>query len=117
MLKSKRLVHVSTKVKNSLRDSDRNWLEFLAVIDAAFLSGSNPSDEERTKCTNAVKKAEELFINIANEDGVRDRSGLLALLELEKRARHYGVSSGAWLASFEVSYDLINTKTLVGYFT
>ena len=46
-----------------------------------------------------MKKAEELFTNVANEDGARDRSGLLALLELEKRARHCGVSSGAWLAS------------------
>ncbi|KAF8350644.1 actin cytoskeleton organization protein [Amanita rubescens] len=81
------------RAESMILKNDRNWLEFLAVIDASFSPGSNPSNEERTKCTNAVKKAEELFTNVANEDGARDRSGLLALLELEKRARHYGVSS------------------------
>lgn len=29
------------------------------------------------------------------KDGLKDRSGLLALLELEKRSRVYGLSSGA----------------------
>ena len=42
-----------------------------------------------------MRKTEELFTNIALEDGSRDRSGLLALLELEKRARQYRVSNGA----------------------
>jgi N-terminal acetyltransferase B complex non-catalytic subunit len=85
------------------RDSDRNWLEFLAVLDATFsyfAPGSNPSDEEKSNCSNAMKKAEELFIKVSEEDGNKDRSGLLALLELEKRARDYGVSSGWYLHSF-----------------
>jgi N-terminal acetyltransferase B complex non-catalytic subunit len=79
-----------------ISEKDRNWLEFLAVLDATFsffVPGSNPSDEEKSNCLNAVAKAQELFTKVAEEDGNRDRSGQLALLELEKRARDYGVSS------------------------
>ena len=57
----------------------------MAVLDAA-LTGSDPSA--------GAEKARELFEKIASEDGDKDRSGLLALLELERREREVGASSG-----------------------
>jgi N-terminal acetyltransferase B complex non-catalytic subunit len=57
----------------------------LAVLDATF-TGSDSSAK--------VEKARELFEKVASEDGDKDRSGLLALLELERREREVGASSG-----------------------
>lgn len=65
--------------------SDRNWLEFLAVLDATF-TGSDVASN--------VKKSAELFEKVAAQDGPKDRTGLLALLDLENRARDAGVSAG-----------------------
>lgn len=74
---------------------DRNWLEFLAVLDAAFadVAGQEADEAQKAACVEAVAKARELFSQVAEEDGGKDRAGLLALLELEKRARAHGVSS------------------------
>ncbi|EPQ58725.1 hypothetical protein GLOTRDRAFT_13884, partial [Gloeophyllum trabeum ATCC 11539] len=71
---------------------DRNWLEFLSVLDATFSSvtSSSPVDEDsRAECLERITQARELFNRVAEEDGVKDRSGLLALIELEKRSRHH----------------------------
>ncbi|KAF5315874.1 hypothetical protein D9611_004760 [Ephemerocybe angulata] len=70
--------------KRIVEKSDRNWLEFLSVLDATF-TGSDISA--------SVQKSRELFEQVATKDGSRDRSGLLALLELERRAKEAGVSS------------------------
>ncbi|KAF9792094.1 actin cytoskeleton organization protein [Thelephora terrestris] len=63
---------------------DRNWLEFLAVLDATF------SMEE--SAVERVEEARKFFSEIAELDGRKDRSGPLALLELEKRARERSIS-------------------------
>lgn len=77
-------------------EKDRNWLEFLSVVDAAFHDlGSSPtsaSDEVKTTCAESIAAARELFNQVAEEDGTRDRTGRLALLELEKRAWASGLS-------------------------
>ncbi|KAJ3517170.1 hypothetical protein NLJ89_g669 [Agrocybe chaxingu] len=75
-----------------LENKGRNWLEFLAVIDATLPSqpfevGSSASEEK-------IKHAEELFTKVAEIDGLKDRSGFLALIELEKRSRIHGLSKG-----------------------
>lgn len=79
--------------------SDRNWLEFLSVLDATFSSvslpdGSQPSESAKTECLESISKSRELFVRLSEQDGHNDRSALLALLELEKRARFHGLSTG-----------------------
>lgn len=79
---------------------DRNWLEFLAVLDATFdCLVISPTDvapttleDAKKECATRVQETRVLFTRVAEEDGSKDRSGLLALLELEKRARDHGVS-------------------------
>jgi len=81
---------------------DRNWLEFLAVLDATFdFLVISPTDVAPTilegakkECATKVQETRALFTRVVEEDGCKDRSGLLALLELEKRARDHGVSEG-----------------------
>ncbi|KAI0035924.1 N-acetyltransferase B complex non catalytic subunit-domain-containing protein [Vararia minispora EC-137] len=68
-----------------LEQGDRNWLEFLSVLDAHCpTSGEKPLPE-------SVGQAREFFVKVAEKDGKKDRSGLLAQLELEKRARAHGI--------------------------
>ncbi|KAH8104329.1 N-acetyltransferase B complex non catalytic subunit-domain-containing protein [Phellopilus nigrolimitatus] len=57
--------------------SDRKWLEFLAVLDATFAA---PAVAEK------VRDVRGLFHQLADADGRCDRGALLALLELERRA-------------------------------
>ncbi|KAJ7219345.1 actin cytoskeleton organization protein [Mycena pura] len=79
--------------------NDRNWLEFLSVLDATFSffdlkQGERESDESaKIECSSHVAKVQEFFTKVAELDGRKDRSALLALLELEKRARFHGVSN------------------------
>ncbi|KAJ7063373.1 actin cytoskeleton organization protein [Mycena amicta] len=75
--------------------NDRNWLEFLSVIDAALLptdSSQELDDAEKSDRSGRVAKTQELFTKLAEDDGSKDRSAALGLLELEKRARLYGLS-------------------------
>lgn len=76
---------------------DRNWLEFLAVLDATFADlTSEASDVEAAKAATSerIVKTREFFGKVVETDGVRDRSGHLALLELEKRSRQHGLATG-----------------------
>lgn len=45
-------------------------------------------------CSESISKTRELLERLAEQDGSKDRSALLALLELEKRARLYNLSTG-----------------------
>lgn len=87
------------KIKySSLKYSDRNWLEFLSVLDGTFAAirdGSEASESAKTECSEAITKTHQLFSRLAEQDGLKDRSGLLGLLELEKRARSHGLSTGS----------------------
>ena len=71
------------------------------MIEASFADVSvsateqQPSEEAKTACREAITKTQEFLAQVAERDGARDRSGPLALLELELRARKMGVSSGA----------------------
>ncbi|KAL0581537.1 mitochondrial distribution and morphology [Marasmius crinis-equi] len=77
-----------------IRDkSDRNWLEFLSVLDATFSYVTKDATEEsKTQCSEHIRKTEEFFTSIAESDGRKERAGPLALLELEHRARIHNVS-------------------------
>ncbi|EIW85127.1 actin cytoskeleton organization protein [Coniophora puteana RWD-64-598 SS2] len=72
-----------------LEKNDRNWLEFLSIIDAAF----PPKESGQEPVTDAIPETRDFFNKIAETDGVKDRSGLLALIELEHRARVAGGTS------------------------
>lgn len=78
---------------------DRNWPEFLSVLDATFCSvglctGLNPSESAKTECLESISTTRELFTRLSKQDGRNDRSAPLALMELEKRARSHGLSTG-----------------------
>lgn len=69
----------------------------MSVLDATFWdvsSASEPTDEAKETCRHQITKTVEFFAKIADKDGARDRSGPLALLELERRAVTYGLSTG-----------------------
>lgn len=71
-------------------------MEFLSVLDATFCNDKKdePAEVSRAAGLERVAVSEKFFARIAEEDGARDRSALLASLELEKRARDHGLSSG-----------------------
>jgi hypothetical protein len=110
---------------NELFVRDRNWLEFLSVLDAVFsdfvvLSGEDDSDtiEARKKeCIERIVKAREFFSHLVELDGAKERSGLLALLELEKRAKDHGLSTGRRIASlsFDIFMHLILMSQMMVY--
>ncbi|KAH9946109.1 N-acetyltransferase B complex non catalytic subunit-domain-containing protein [Epithele typhae] len=83
--------------KRIVEVKDRNWLEFLSVLDATFcdvpVSGSEDAAAARASCEEQIARARELFSKVVEEDGVKDRAGHLALLELEQRARQHGLSN------------------------
>lgn len=61
-------------------DSDRNWLEFLAVVDAA-------AHAPEEKLQETIEETRSFFRQIAGKDGKRDRAAPLALFELDRVAR------------------------------
>jgi N-terminal acetyltransferase B complex non-catalytic subunit len=73
---------------------DRNWLEFLSVLDATFLPVSHSALEGDASVYHTVEHSRELFAKVSEEDGLKDRSGRLALLELEHRANKHRVTQG-----------------------
>ncbi|KXN86896.1 N-alpha-acetyltransferase 25, NatB auxiliary subunit [Leucoagaricus sp. SymC.cos] len=77
-----------------LEKGDRNWLEFLSVLEATFLdvTGENCSGEAVETTRKSIQETRDLFSQAVEKDGLKDRSGLLGLLELEKRSRKHGVS-------------------------
>lgn len=89
---------------------DRNWLEFLAVVDATFseVASSSVSDADaaRAACLEHMSKTREFLYQVAEEDGLQDRAGLLALLELEKRARFYGLTPGYFVFGPSLEHSL-----------
>ena len=58
------------------------------MLDATF---EKPEDESGT--AENITKTREFLGKIIEEDGVKDRSGHLALLELEKRSRHHSLAT------------------------
>ncbi|KAH9063337.1 N-acetyltransferase B complex non catalytic subunit-domain-containing protein [Lactarius vividus] len=103
-----------------LEKRDRNWLEFLSVLDATFLpstlsngthhesSSSLPSDFAQHK-----EKTRELFAKVVEEDGSHDRAGWLGLMELEKLSTTHGVPSDAshLLDLLKRYFDIFGDKT------
>jgi hypothetical protein len=81
---------------------DRNWLEFLSVLDATLPRqvSSSHSEQSRQDVEVKITNSKALFSEIAEEDGLKDRSGFLALLELERRSVAHGLSKGGYYPTF-----------------
>ncbi|KAI0256800.1 actin cytoskeleton organization protein [Lactifluus subvellereus] len=74
---------------------DRNWLEFVSILDATFLPSTQhePSLASSTNLAQRVEKTRDLFAKVAEEDGSHDRAGWLGLMELERLGPVHGVPS------------------------
>ncbi|KAH9951453.1 actin cytoskeleton organization protein [Amylocystis lapponica] len=85
------------RAREKIEAKDRNWSEFLSLLDGTFwdLTHETNLDPEVAKasCAEQIAETRKFLVQIAEEDGERDRSAHLALLELEKRARQHGLSS------------------------
>lgn len=82
-----------TRARGKLVDEkDRNWLEFLALIEAVFVA------PDATK----IRETRDILRQLAELDGSKERGSLLAGLELERRAREAGLAS-----DFESSEGLL----------
>jgi len=87
-------------IRSNVISSDRNWLEFVSVLDAAFapVQGSDVSAESKSDCSENIEQTRAFLTEIAELDGLKNRSAPLALLELEKRKFSHEISSGMNLA-------------------
>jgi len=74
----------------------------LAILDATFSAEGNTAE--------FVEATRRFFTEIAERDGQKDRSGPLALLELEKRANESSISKGI---SKNVTRLLIRTNLII----
>lgn len=79
--------------------SDRNWLEFLSILDGTFSpitrskSDGQPSNEAREICKSQIEEARAFFEEITDKDGHKDRSAWLALVDLAQRERLNGLGA------------------------
>ena len=64
--------------------SDRNWVEFMSVLDSVF---ADPTTEK-------VAETRSFLRDLAEQDGIKERAAPRALLELEARARQKQLGSG-----------------------
>jgi len=53
-----------------------------------------PPENLRGECSKRIADIQDLFTKLVEKDGQKDRSALLALLELENRARSHRLSNG-----------------------
>lgn len=94
-----------------LEKKDRNWLEFLAVLDSTFHSITSSEDDAEEKCKSKIAETQELFIKVQETDGDKDRTGSLALLYLEHRAREHGLSTdGSLVQLMEFYFEQVGDK-------
>lgn len=67
------------------------------MLDATFFDVTalpEPSAEAQDSCKQYAAETQDMLQQIADLDGLKDRSAMLALLELEKRSRTHGFSTG-----------------------
>jgi hypothetical protein len=81
------------------RSRDRNWLQFLALLDVTFSAEGDTAEY--------VEETRKFFTEITQRDGRKDRSGALALLELEKRAKECSISKGIHTTRLDPLYVFI----------
>lgn len=78
-------------------------MEFLAVLDATLLPDASVLTSTELRSTEdtstKIQHTQDLFLDVTKRDSLKDRSGPLALLELERRVRAHGLSRGLLTAS------------------
>ncbi|EIN07294.1 actin cytoskeleton organization protein [Punctularia strigosozonata HHB-11173 SS5] len=92
---------------------DRNWLEFLSILDATFSYLRSAADADaREKCARHVAETREFLAHIAAEDGLKDRSASLALVDLANRTSSHGLSTDPEdvVAAMEKYFDVYGDK-------
>lgn len=73
---------------------------------------NEPSEDALEKVQKDIAETREIFMKIAEKDGSKDRSGLLAQLELEKRSRAHGITDGLFMRFLVSSVLLIELSDL-----
>ncbi|KAI6160023.1 N-acetyltransferase B complex non catalytic subunit-domain-containing protein [Pisolithus thermaeus] len=83
------------RARDRISEGDRNWLEFLSVLDAAFApiasSQGEVSEESKQECRESLVETGEFLAEIAQKDGIKNRAAPLALTELKHRAYKHGL--------------------------
>ncbi|KIJ69304.1 hypothetical protein HYDPIDRAFT_105904 [Hydnomerulius pinastri MD-312] len=97
------------RAQQKITDGDRNWLEFLSILDATFAPVSSAKDaevseESKSECIENITKSRAFLTEIAQKDGTKNRAAPLALLELEHRAHKHGLSDESGLISLMENY-------------
>ncbi|KAF9227685.1 hypothetical protein BS17DRAFT_774157 [Gyrodon lividus] len=97
------------RAQQKIIDGDRNWLEFLSILDGTFAPVSSPknsqaSEESKKECLENTTKFREFLTEVAQKDGTKNRAALLALLEMEHRAHKHGLSDESSLVSLMENY-------------
>ncbi|KAI5833927.1 hypothetical protein K523DRAFT_369462 [Schizophyllum commune Tattone D] len=85
---------------------DRNWFEFVSLLDGTFAEPESEDAQER------VTKTRQFLESIKEKDGKADRSAHLAALELEKRAREHKLSSDSLLPQLKAYFEAFGTKAV-----
>ena len=65
---------------------------------------SSHSEQCRQDVEAKITHSKALFSKIAEGDGLKDRSGFLALLELDKRSLAHGLSKGRYYPTSSVTF-------------
>ncbi|KAK7467226.1 mitochondrial distribution and morphology [Stygiomarasmius scandens] len=76
-----------------LEKGDRNWLEFVSLLDGTFSCLQTSSEDAKEQCSKQIAYTLEVLDKVIENDGDKDRSGPLALIELETRARKHDLST------------------------
>ncbi|KAN0077095.1 N-acetyltransferase B complex (NatB) non catalytic subunit domain containing protein [Tylopilus felleus] len=97
------------RAQQKILNGDRNWLEFLSVLDSTFAPVSSQreggiTEESKNECLENVSKARAFLAEIAEKDGAKNRTAPLALLELEHRAHKFGLSDDSVVVDLMENY-------------
>ncbi|KIY72188.1 actin cytoskeleton organization protein [Cylindrobasidium torrendii FP15055 ss-10] len=100
-------VEEGSRAEKLIEGGDRNWLEFVAVLEAVF---APRPEEESFSTADEVARVRQLLEEVTTKDGSSDRSGPLALLDLEKRCRTHNFATGRMIALLKEYFEKIGSK-------
>ncbi|KAF8559771.1 actin cytoskeleton organization protein [Imleria badia] len=97
------------RAQQKISNGDRNWLEFLSVLDSTFAPISSQregeiTEESKNECLENVSKTRAFLAEVAEKDGTKNRGAPLALLELEHRAHKFAFSDDTVVVGLMENY-------------
>ncbi|KAI6005647.1 N-acetyltransferase B complex non catalytic subunit-domain-containing protein [Pisolithus albus] len=96
------------RARDRISEGDRNWLEFLSVLDATFppvaSSEGEISEQCKQECRESLVETGEFLEEIAQKDGFKNRAAPLALTELKYRAYKLGLYESSALIESMADY-------------